>query len=238
MRARLLSLLQRQARPPIMLGAVVALACITAETLLALWLRGVTQVHSLGVLYLLGIVLVASIWGFIAGAATALASTIALDYFLLPPVGSLSLSMGEDWALFAVYVAIVLLAGAISRLARYLATETKARAEADLTAELGRILLRAPDLRTALPAAAGQLAECLRLPSASIELGTPPGDELHTSLPLCDGPVALGTLVVPAHLAPATLRRLRERVVPALEVVLQAAWERQKVADTLRTSRD
>jgi hypothetical protein len=48
--------------------------------------------------------------------------------------------------------------GLISKLARSLAVEVDAREEADLCANLARVLLRGPDLKTAQPAAAQHLA--------------------------------------------------------------------------------
>jgi hypothetical protein len=156
--------------------------------------------------------------------ATALVSTFALDYFLIPPVGGLTLDKAEDWTVLTCFVAGMLLAGAISRLAR-------ARGEADLSAELARILLQVPDLKTAQPAAARHLARALKLPSAEIRLGAIPGDEHQVAFPLHDHGVPVGSLLVPSGLARPTLRRLRDRVVPSIEVLLQAARERERIAD-------
>jgi signal transduction histidine kinase len=210
---------------------LVAVLCVVAETLLADLLEQITPVRSLGILYLLGIVIVASVWGFWLGMATAMVSTLALDYFLIPPTGSLTLDKAEDWTVFAVFIAVTLLAGSISKLARSLASEADARGEADLSAELARILLHAPDLKTAQPAAAQHLAQTLKLPSAAIQLGPIPDDEDRAAFPLHDDGVPIGALLVPADLPRSTLRRLRDRVVPSMEVLLQAARDRQQITD-------
>jgi signal transduction histidine kinase len=227
----LLPLVQRRTRPPLALGILVAVLCVVVETLLADLLQQITPVRSLGILYLLGIVIVASVWGLWLGMATAMVSTVTLDYFLIPPTGSLSLDKAEDWTVFAVYLAVTLLAGSISKLARSLAAEVDARGEADLSAELARILLHAPDLATAQPAAARHLARTLKLPSAAIQLGPIPDDEHRVAFPLHDDGVPIGALLVPADLPRPALRRLRERVVPSMEVLLQAARERQRITD-------
>jgi two-component system, OmpR family, sensor histidine kinase KdpD len=67
-----------------------------AETLLAELLTQIAPVRSLSVLYLLGIVLVASLWGPRLGMATAMVSIIAFDYFVIPPTGSFAVAKGED----------------------------------------------------------------------------------------------------------------------------------------------
>jgi hypothetical protein len=119
----------------------------------------------------------------------------------------------------------------ISKLARSLAIEVDARGEADLAADLARILLRAPDLKTAQQAAAQHLARTLQLPSAAIQPVAIPDDDHQMAFPLHEHGVPMGSLLVPAGLPRPTLRRLRDRVVPSLEVLLQAARERQRVTD-------
>ncbi|MDN3358977.1 DUF4118 domain-containing protein [Actinomadura sp. DC4] len=231
MPAGLLPLVQRWRRPPLALGVLAAVVCVAAETLLADLLKQITPERSLGILYLLGIVIVASVWGLWLGMATAMISTLAFDYFLIPPIGSLTLDKAEDWTVFAIFIAVTLLAGSISKLARSLAAEADAREEADLSAELARILLHAPDLSTAQPAAARHLAEALELTSAAIKLGPLPDDEHRVAFPLHGDGVRIGALLVPPDLPRPTQRRLRDRVVPSMEVLLQAARERQRVAD-------
>nr|MBA2636645.1 hypothetical protein [Solirubrobacterales bacterium] len=100
------------------------------------------------------------------------------------------------------------------------------RREADLGAELARVLLRAGDLREALPTAAARLAGALDLPSATLELQVREGDERSLAFPLREGSRQIGTVLVPAGTPEATLRRLQERVTPSLEALLAGALER------------
>jgi two-component system sensor histidine kinase KdpD len=101
------------------------------------------------------------------------------------------------------------------------------RQEADLAAEMARLLLRGGSLEETLPTAAARLAHALELPSAAIELEAVEGDERRVAFALREGSSRLGTLVVGARTPERDLRRLQERVVPALEALLSAALERE-----------
>jgi signal transduction histidine kinase len=237
MESRLLSMLQRKMPPPFALGILVAVSCVAVETVLAELLDQTFPTHSLDLVYLPGILLVASLWGLGFGLAMAVASALTFDYFLVPPPWTL-LAKREDWAAFALFCVVALVACLIFKLAHALAVEVNAHANADLAAGLARLLLREPDLDTALPATTRHLARVLELPSADLELGTTAEDEWHTAFPLREGGHQMGTLIVPAGLPNPTLRRLSEQVVPSLEVLLQAARERQSVGDALKASRD
>jgi signal transduction histidine kinase len=237
MRLSPLALLQRRTHPRFITGAVIAALFVAAETSLAALLPGTTPVRTLDLVYLPGILVVASWCGLGFGLATALASVVAFDLFLIAPPWSLRPTDGWFLATLAIFVIIALLASAVSALARSLAVRAEAWRDAALSAEIARLLLRAPDLTAALPAAARHLARAFGLPSASIEPGVVPADETHSTFPLCDGAVN-ATLVVPADLAKPTLRRLQDRAVPSLESLLQAAREREHVADTTRSTYD
>jgi len=170
------------------------------------------------------------------GLLITVARTVTPRFVLLVPVGAMRFDTGRSLTAVAILLAVVLLVCTLSRVARLLAVEAEARKEADLSAELARILLGAADLRAALPAAAHHLRWRLRLPAVSIELGAVSADG-HLAFPL-GGDETLATLLVPADVRPSTLRRLRERVVPPLEILLRTASERKADADSLRTSRD
>jgi signal transduction histidine kinase len=229
MRVSLLTVLRRS-HPPLALGVLVAALLLVVETSVAQAVTGLAPIDSLDVVYLLGIVVVTSVWGIGLGAAMIVASIVAFDYFLIPPAWSLQLTRDEDLAILAVFVAVAVLAWALSRLARLLAVELEARKKADLSAELARLLLPAPNLGAALPAAGRCLARALGLPSASIVSGAIAADERHTAFPLHSDSTP-ATLLVPAGLTRPMMRRLQNWVVPSLEVLLEAAWERERIAD-------
>jgi signal transduction histidine kinase len=240
MRARPLSPLLRPTPPALWLGTVVAPAFIAAETLLVYPLRGVaSDIVALGVIYLVGVLVVSTIWGLALGAATAVASAAAFDFFHIPPALAFAPTRSSDWVALAVFLVVALLVATVAELARSRAVEAdERRAEAGVAAEIGRRLLRTGDLRSALPDASAHLARTLGLSDAAIELEAVAGDERRAAIPLRDRTAVLGTLLVPADLPTARQQRLRERVVPSLEALMRAARDREATGRALEASRD
>lgn len=216
--------------PPVALGVGVAVAGIALTTALVYPLEHVAPVAALGVLYLLVVLLASSVWGAWLGTATALASAVAFNFFHLPPTGRLTIAESRNWAALGVFVVVALVASSLAEAARSRAREVQERRrEADLAAEMARLLLRGGDLRAALATAAQRLSAALDLPSAAIEPSAVAGDERRVAIALYEGDRAIGTLLVPAGLPDPALRRLRERVAPALQALLAAALEREQL---------
>jgi two-component system, OmpR family, sensor histidine kinase KdpD len=208
-------------------GVVVAAAAVAATTGLIYPLADVAPVTALGVVYLVAVLLVSSLWGGWLGAATALASALAFNFFHIPPTGRFTISEGENWVALAVFFVAALVASTLAERARIRTREAhERREEADLAAEMARLLLRGTSLAEALPVVSRRLAQALELPSATIELDAVAGDPRRTALPLGEPDDRLGTLIVPASLSPDVLARLQERIVPSLEAILGAAIER------------
>jgi two-component system sensor histidine kinase KdpD len=195
---------------------------VAATTALIYPLSEVAPVVALGVVYLVAVLLVSSIWGGWLGVATAVASALAFNFFHIPPTGRFTISEGENWVALVVFFVAALVASTLAERARVRTREAQERRqEADLAAEMARLLLRGSSLGDALPAVSQRLARALELPSAAIELREVPGDDRRVALPL-----GVGTLLVPAATPPHVLERLHERIVPALEAILGAAIER------------
>ena len=145
--------------------------------------------------------LVSSVWGGWLGAATALASALAFNFFHIPPTGRFTISEGENWVALGVFFIAALVASTLAERARVRTREAQERRqEADLAAEMARLLLRGASLDEALPAVVQRLAHALELPSAAIELRAVEGDERRVALPL-----DVGTLLVARR--PAAARR-------------------------------
>jgi len=216
--------------PPVALGVVVAGAGVALTTALLYPLRDVAPVVALGVLYLLIVLLVSSVWGAWLGIVTALASALAFNFFHIPPTGRLSIAQREDWAALGVFLVVAIVVSSLAESARSRAREgDERRREADLAAEMARLLLRGGDLEAALATAAQRLAATLGLASAAISPSEVEGDARRLAIALRDEDRRIGTLLVPAGLAPAVVERLRERVAPALEALLAAALEREQL---------
>jgi two-component system, OmpR family, sensor histidine kinase KdpD len=236
--ARTFGFLMSPEPPPRRVGALVAIALVALCTLLIYPLKQAAPVVSLGVVYMLAVVIVSVTWGVWLGVATSLLSALAYNYFHLPPVGHLTISNGENWVALIAFVIVSMLASSVAEVTRARSREAaERRREADLAAEMARLLLGGRRLSEDLPTASARLSQVLALPSAAIELEAVEGDERRVAFPLREGPRRLGTLLVPTDTPEATLRRLQERVVPALESLLSAALERDSLlADVVETA--
>ncbi|MEU3169664.1 DUF4118 domain-containing protein [Streptosporangium sp. NPDC006930] len=236
---RLLSLLLRTKRPPLSLGIICVVLSVAAGVLLSLLLESMAPGISLGGVYLLGILLISLEWGLGLGLVSVVASAAAFDYFNLPPPGTLLLETRWLWAPLPIFIVVALTTSAIAVLARSLGIRAEQRRrEADLSTRLAHILLRAENLRAALPPASRLLAETMEAPNAEIRLGEVPADEGGEAIPLTENDVRTGTLLLPARLPEAIRWRLRERMVPSLEALLLAARDRENTGIALAANRD
>jgi two-component system sensor histidine kinase KdpD len=94
---------------------------------------------------------------------------------------------------------------------------------------MARLLLRGGEIGESLAAASQRLAAALESPSAAIELSAVESDDRRVAFALREGASQIGTLLLPRTVPEATLRRAQERVVPALEALLAAALERDRL---------
>jgi two-component system sensor histidine kinase KdpD len=219
-------------------GLLVALGLVTLATLLVYPLKRIAPAVSLGVVYMLAVLIVSIAWGAWLGIGTAVLSALAFNYFHLPPVGRFTIRDTENWVALVTFVVAAVLASSVAEMTRARAQEAAdRRQEADLAAEMARLLLRGGRLGEDLPTAAARLSQALGLSSAAIELEVSGGDERRIAFPLREGPRRLGTLLVPSDTPEATLRRLQERIVPSLEALLSAGLEREALlTDVVETS--
>jgi two-component system, OmpR family, sensor histidine kinase KdpD len=212
------------------LGLAVSLTAVALTTLALYGLRDVAPAVSLGVVYLLAVLLVSTFWGLGLGLLTALLSAAAFNFFHIPPTGHFTIARGENWVALGVFLAAAIVASSLAQVARSRAQEAEARRrEADLMADLARTLLGAPDLDAALPTAAERIARGLELPSAALRRGQVAEQPGKLALPLAHDDKPLGTLVVPAGIHPDNLARLRDRLIPGLEALLAAAIDREEL---------
>jgi two-component system sensor histidine kinase KdpD len=230
-------------------GAVVALAGVALCTLIIYPLAHIAPVVSLGVVYLPAVLVVSVTWGAWLGVATGVVSAAAFNFFHLPPVGHFTIQDSRSWVALGAFLVVAILASSVAEVTRARTRDAdERRREADLAAEMARLLLRGESLSEALPTAAARLAQALELTSASIQMDAVDADERTIAFPLREGTRRLGTLLVGADTSEASLRRLQERVVPALESLLSAALEREALlggvvetaalrrADTVKTA--
>jgi two-component system sensor histidine kinase KdpD len=236
-------------RPSRRAGVVVAIASVAGATAVIYPLKAIAPVVSLGVVYLLAVVVISTLWGLAFGVGTAVLSAAAFNFFHLPPVGRFTLADSRNWVALSALAVTAIAIGLVAELARARAREAdQRRREADLSAELARLLLGAARLEDALPVAAQRLAGALGVASASVELREVSADERRLAFPLRGEGRRIGTLLLPASLSTGERARVLERVVPALEALLSAALERETLvgevvetvtlrrADTVKTA--
>jgi two-component system sensor histidine kinase KdpD len=216
--------------PPRWAGVVSAALAVALCTLLIFPLKRIAPAVSFGVLYMLAVLAISVTWGSALGAMTAVASALAFNFFHIPPVGHLAIRDSRDWVALVAFLIAAALASSVAEVARARAREAEERRrEADLAADTARLLLRGGRLDETLPTVAARLAESLELPWAAIELAPAASGAQRVAFPLREGGEQVGTLLVPTSTSEAARRRIAERVAPALEALLSAARERERL---------
>jgi two-component system sensor histidine kinase KdpD len=207
--------------------AAAAVAGIALATLVVFGLRELAPVLSLGVVYLLVVLVVATVWGFWAGIGTAFVSALAYNFFHIPPTGRFTIASSRNLVGLLAFLGVAAAASAVAELARRRAIEaTQRREEADLAAAAARDLLGGARLEDGLAVTAQAIADALGVPGAQLVLGTQP--DRPNAYVLGDG---AATLALPEPLPPTMDARVRERIVPALEAILTSAIERDALLD-------
>src|SRR3954467_15942974 len=135
--ARGSELLLAPRRPSPVVAVLVAVAAAALATGLVYPLKAAAPVLSLGVVYLLAVLVVSTYVGFAAGLLTALLSTLAFNFFHLPPLYRLTLADSQEWVALAAFVLVAAVASRVPDAARETAREAdRQRREADLAADL------------------------------------------------------------------------------------------------------
>src|ERR1700758_2664115 len=127
-RANALSLTLRPTAPPVALGLAVATLLILAESLLVYLLKEAAPGNVFGVVFVLGVLVVSSLWGFWLGAMTSLASAAVYAYFhhLQTGVSIISAST-QNWVAITVFGVVALLAASLAGAVRSRAAEADSR---------------------------------------------------------------------------------------------------------------
>jgi signal transduction histidine kinase len=179
------SRLLRPARPPVWLGVVVASAFIVVESVVVLLLKQVAPGNAFGVVYLVGVLVVSTVWGFGLAATASVASAVAFDYFRNEPA-DFALTQAENWSVIGIFLVVALVANTLAHLARTRAVEAERsrddlRILADLQASLRRVatlVARGGDPSAVFSAVADELARCLGVHHATLFRFDPDGTGL------------------------------------------------------------
>ena len=122
--------------------SAAGLALVAATTWIAF-----AQVHAnaliAGFAYVLIVLIVAARWGLIESLLTSVAAMLCLNYFFLPPVGSLTIADPENWVALFAFMVTAVTASQLSASARSRAAEAQARrAEVEQLYQISLSLLR------------------------------------------------------------------------------------------------
>ncbi|HVQ50030.1 MAG TPA: DUF4118 domain-containing protein [Mycobacterium sp.] len=183
LRARVASLL-RPTAPPLGLGLLVAALLIAAESFLVYLLTEAVPGNIFGVVFLLGVLLVATVWGFGLGAVMSLASAAVYVAFHHRQTGStIAASWAQNWVAASVFLIVALSAATIAGAARAHAAEADLRrrqaeaghgelsALAEQQAALRRVAIlvaRGGTPSEVFTAVADELALCLHVVNAGL----------------------------------------------------------------------
>src|SRR5690242_2786381 len=158
----------RATAPALAAGMVLLSTRVTAAV------TPTVPVEAAGVIYLVGVLGVSSIYGLWWGLATSVASALAYNFFFLPPAHTFVINSSSDWAALAAFVLTALVTSNLASRARSERDEAARRAaEARLSESFATLVADADDLASVLPTLASQAARSLGATDGVIHRGTP-----------------------------------------------------------------
>ena len=156
---------------------------VALATLLVYPLKEVAPAVSLGVVYIPGVLFIATLWGWRIGLLAAVASALAFNWFHIPPTGRFDVAADRDAVALVTFVIVAIIGSAVAEMARARAAEAERRRQEtdavlaelrELSAERDRMeaeaieagaLRRSDELKTAL---LRSVSHDLRTPLTSI----------------------------------------------------------------------
>jgi len=220
-----------------LITSVTAVALVTASISA---LDSFAPVLSLGVLYLLAVLLVAALFGLAWAIPVSVASMLAFNWFFLPPKHTLRLSDGENWTALAVFLVTAVVVSLLAARSRAREEEARKRAlEASLLAEVAGSLLESEHVQDELRGISERVAEALGVARARIELDSVRRPESsETALDLRAGNRGVGRLFLDSEPDPDLARRLSVSLASLLAVAIdrERLGRRAVEAETLRRS--
>src|SRR5262245_27410359 len=87
-----------------LLGVLAAIGSLALTTAVLYPLSEVAEPVSLGVLYLLAVLLVSTYWGLWLGLATSVGAALAFNFFHIPPTGRFTVADAENWVALVVFL--------------------------------------------------------------------------------------------------------------------------------------
>jgi two-component system sensor histidine kinase KdpD len=149
-------------------GLLATIAAVAVGTAAVYPLKSVAPAVSLGVVYIPGVLLISTVWGWRLGVLAAFASAVAFNWFHIPPTGHLAIAADRDAVALVTFVIVAIASSSLAEMARARAAEAERRRE-----ETGRVVEELRQLS----------AERDRMEEEAIEAGAlRRSDELKTAL--------------------------------------------------------
>ncbi|HUZ84067.1 MAG TPA: DUF4118 domain-containing protein, partial [Gaiellales bacterium] len=152
-------------------AAAACLVSVAACTAVVAAITPAVPGRATGVVYLIGVLVVSSLFGLYAGLATAALSVLMLNFLFIGPRYSVSVGRSGEWLSLAAFAAAAAIGSELAARARRQAGEAAQRArEAELGERLATLVAGGADLESALPAVARQAARALGASEGVIHL--------------------------------------------------------------------
>ncbi|HET6850461.1 MAG TPA: ATP-binding protein [Gaiellales bacterium] len=208
----------------------VAAALVLLSTLVTALVTPTVPYEAAGVIYLVGVLGVSSIYGLWWGLVTSVASALAYNFFFLPPAHTLVINSSSDWAALAAFVLTALVTSNLASRARSERDEAARRAaEARLSESFATLVADADDLASVLPTLASQAARSLGATDGVIHRGTPsPPERRGAVLPLVFNDRWMGELRMIEPPQGALDTAAAERVARSLAGLIALGEERER----------
>src|ERR1700742_2045663 len=118
------------------LGVLAARRVVALGSGVVAALEAIAEPVSLSIVFIPGVLLIATVWGLWMGIGTAVLSALVFNFFYLPPLRTLTINAQHDIVALVVFVIVAIASGTLAELARARAAESeRRREEADRAAE-------------------------------------------------------------------------------------------------------
>src|ERR1700742_46036 len=107
------------------LGILAALVVVGIGAGITAALESIAEPASLGIVFIPGGLLIATVWGLWLGLGTAVLSALVFNFFYLPPLRELTITTQHDIVALVVFIIVAVAAGTLAELARARAAEAE-----------------------------------------------------------------------------------------------------------------
>jgi two-component system sensor histidine kinase KdpD len=202
-------------------GVAAGLLLVFAVTGVIELLKDHVPVLSLTVLYLFAVLPIAVVWGLPYSIAASFESVLAINFFFLPPLYTLTIADSRNWFALLVFIVTAVVVSQLAAGLRRRATES------ELLAQIATSLLAHGGVERQLEQLSPAVAGALQADRATIHIGPDDVDD-GGGYPLVAGARRVGSVALEGqHAGTAAARR---RLLPALGSLVGVALDRERLA--------